>query len=57
MHYAGADLNFFQYNSFDVIGFLAVMLWIGIKLTKFVFGLCFRKKHSTDKRQKKLKTN
>ncbi|KAG4079910.1 hypothetical protein HA402_015041 [Bradysia odoriphaga] len=57
LHYNGADLNFFQYNSFDVIGFLILVLWIGIKVIKLIFGLCFRKKGSTVKHQIKIKRN
>lgn len=60
MHYAGADLNFIQYNSLDVIGFLLLVLWIIVKIIKLIFVRCFfRKKSSTvaDKQMKKMKKN
>lgn len=60
MHYPGADLNFIQSNSLDVIGLLLLVLWISFKIIKFIFvRLCFRKNISTDtdKRRKKTKTN
>jgi len=57
MHYPGADLNFIQSNSLDVIGSLLLVLWILFKVIKFIFvRTCFRKKLSSagaDKNRKK----
>lgn len=33
MHYPGADLNFIQYNSFDVILFLVVGVYVVFKVS------------------------
>lgn len=58
IHYDGADLNFFQYNSYDVIGFVLLMMWITVKIIKFVFvRLCFRRKNrTTDRDELRKKT-
>lgn len=37
LHYPGAELNFFQTNSIDVIGFLALTILITFKIFKFIF--------------------
>jgi hypothetical protein len=37
MHYSGADLNFFQRNSLDVIAFLSLVLYVFGKIVAFLF--------------------
>jgi hypothetical protein len=37
MHYPGADLNFFQKNSLDVIAFLSLVLYVFGKIVAFLF--------------------
>lgn len=56
MHYPGADLNFIQRNSLDVIAFLLLVLYILFKITKLFFKMVFKfiknlftSKKSTDK--------
>lgn len=54
MHYPGADLNFFQYNSLDVILFLVTVLYVVAKLFKFVIKtVCC----GLEKKQPKQKKN
>ncbi|XP_070500716.1 uncharacterized protein [Chironomus tepperi] len=55
LHYPGADLNFFQANSIDVILFIFAVIYAAFKFLKFICGLifCRSKRGSTDK----LKTN
>jgi UDP:flavonoid glycosyltransferase YjiC (YdhE family) len=50
LRYPGADLNFLQNNSIDVIGFLALIIFIGFKVLKIIFKFIFC-------RRKKLKIN
>ncbi|KAJ6633878.1 UDP-glucosyltransferase 2 [Pseudolycoriella hygida] len=58
IHYAGADLNFLQYNSYDIIGLLLLILWISGKTIKFVVvRLCCRKKILRGKGNNRKKTN
>lgn len=58
IHYPGADLNFIQYNSLDVIGFLIFMLWFSVRVVKFIFVKIFlRRKSSSDTGKNKKKTN
>jgi glucuronosyltransferase len=53
LHYPGADLNFFQYNSIDVILFLIGVIYLILKVFKLICNLiCCGKKSG-----KKLKTN
>jgi hypothetical protein len=37
MHYPGADLNFFQRNSLDVIAALLLVLYVFGKIVAFLF--------------------
>jgi hypothetical protein len=37
MHYPGADLNFFQRNSLDVIAVLSLVLYVFGKIVAFLF--------------------
>lgn len=50
---AAHDLNWLQYHSLDVIGFLllvlAVVLFIAIKTCTFCFRKCFRRTQKTKK--------
>lgn len=36
LHYPGADLNFFQFNSIDVVLFLIAIVYVFIKVIKLV---------------------
>lgn len=45
MHYPGADLNFIQNNSIDVVGFLILVIFVGFKILKIVFKLIFCRKN------------
>jgi glucuronosyltransferase len=49
LHYPGADLNFFQYNSIDVILFLFGSLYISVKLMKTICKALFCRKRKNDK--------
>ncbi len=55
MHYPGADLNFIQDNSLDLIAFLLLVLYLIFKLLKFVliktFRMCFGRKVKKQKSQ------
>ncbi|CRK94936.1 CLUMA_CG008427, isoform A [Clunio marinus] len=54
MHYPGADLNFFQYNSFDVILFLIALVYIFMKFVKFI---CVKMCCGGSRKTKKQKIN
>jgi glucuronosyltransferase len=44
LHYPGADLNFFQYNSIDVILFLIVVVYLTVKIFKLFCKSLFCKR-------------
>jgi len=51
MHYPGADLNFFQGASLDVIAFLFAVFYVIIKLLKFaVQKICCQKTATNQKK-------
>ncbi|KAJ6641713.1 UDP-glucosyltransferase 2 [Pseudolycoriella hygida] len=56
LQYPGVELNFFQQNSLDVIGFLFVVFYIVLKTFKFIlkklFSICCKGK-KTDQKMKK----
>ena len=53
MHYPGADLNFLQYNSIDVIAFLLVVFYASIELITFAFKkIFFRNREKLKLKQK-----
>lgn len=60
MHYNGANLNFIQKNSLDVIGLIAAILYVVFKviklLFKFIMSLCCPSK-KLDKNLQKKKRN
>jgi glucuronosyltransferase len=37
LHYPGAELNFFQKNSLDVVAFLSAILYLFAKIVAFLF--------------------
>uniref|UniRef100_A0A182RHS4 UDP-glucuronosyltransferase n=2 Tax=Anopheles funestus TaxID=62324 RepID=A0A182RHS4_ANOFN len=43
LHYPGADMNFFQRESLDVLAFLIVVLYAITKMSKLVIRLAYRK--------------
>jgi glucuronosyltransferase len=51
LHYPGADLNFFQYNSIDVILFLIGVVYLIIKILKLICKSLFCRK----RKEKKVK--
>jgi glucuronosyltransferase len=53
LHYPGADLNFFQYNSIDVILFLIGVVYLTIKILKLICKSLFCRK----RKEKKVKLN
>jgi hypothetical protein len=54
LHYPGADLNFLQYNSIDIIGFILIVIYGSIQLSKIVFRKIFGgKPGKTDVKQKR----
>jgi glucuronosyltransferase len=53
LHYPGADLNFFQYNSIDVILFLIGVAYLTIKILKLICKSLFCRKRN----EKKVKIN
>uniref|UniRef100_A0A182LTR0 Uncharacterized protein n=1 Tax=Anopheles culicifacies TaxID=139723 RepID=A0A182LTR0_9DIPT len=52
LHYPGADMNFFQRESLDVLAFLCVALYAIIKMFKFVIRLAFRKMFKSSRKTK-----
>lgn len=63
LRYPGADLNFWEYNSIDVIVFLLFTAYVAIKLL-FAFGkfiirrvCCSSKSEMKKTQEKKKKTN
>lgn len=56
LHYPGADLNFFQYNSIDVIAFILIVIYAVFKFIKFICKAIFRCR-SESKREVKEKFN
>lgn len=61
LHYPGADLNWFQYNSLDVIIFLILVPYFAFKLLIFVVvKLCCKKRKTepvSKTKKKSKKTN
>lgn len=57
MHYPGADLNFFQFNSLDVISFLLVVLYIFFKVLKLIVGKLCCGTAKVETKKGKRKTN
>jgi glucuronosyltransferase len=41
LHYPGADLNFLQYNSIDIIGFILVVIYAMIQIGKIIWRKIF----------------
>jgi hypothetical protein len=52
LHYPGADLNFFQNNSFDVLAFLAAAIFIAFKVLSFIFKKICSCGHNKSAKQK-----
>lgn len=61
LRYPGIELNFLQQRSLDVIGFLLILLYVIIKVMKFVFwklvSLCFTKKRVNNLKKNEKKNN
>lgn len=60
LHYPGADLNFFQFNSIDVILFLLAAVFLIIKVLKMIVRIIFcgsRESNATEKKKPKRKMN
>lgn len=55
MHYAGADLNFFQFNSVDVILFLVAAVYVFFKFLAFVVNKICGGSGKQKKKEKKEK--
>lgn len=55
LHYPGADLNFFQANSIDVILFIIAIIYAVFKTIKFICGFIFCR--SKKNKNEKLKKN
>lgn len=59
LRYPGADLNFWQYNSIDVVVFLITVLYVAFKFLavffKFLVSKCWKSSKKSEK--KKPKTN
>lgn len=58
MHYPAADLNFFQDNSYDLIAFLVVLLYVIYRVLKLIIGrlcrLCCKRKPKKEKSHSKI---
>uniref|UniRef100_A0A182QUR6 UDP-glycosyltransferases domain-containing protein n=1 Tax=Anopheles farauti TaxID=69004 RepID=A0A182QUR6_9DIPT len=52
LHYSGADLNFLQRESLDVIAFLLVIVYIVAKMLKVIVRFLFRKVFKTSRKTK-----
>uniref|UniRef100_A0A182WIL7 Uncharacterized protein n=1 Tax=Anopheles minimus TaxID=112268 RepID=A0A182WIL7_9DIPT len=52
LHYSGADMNFFQLESLDVLAFLCAVLYAIIKVFKLVIRLAFRKIFKSSRKTK-----
>lgn len=56
MHYPGADQNFIERNSLDVIGFLIFVIYLVFKVAKFVLkkflSLCKKGKTVIESKKK-----
>lgn len=57
LRYPGADLNFWQYNSVDVIVTLLAILYVSFKITIIILKFLLSKICKTDRNMKKKKTN
>lgn len=55
MHYPGADQNFAQQNSLDLIVFILFVLYVVVKLTKCTFKFVLKKFCSKGKAKKQKK--
>lgn len=56
LRYSGADLNFWQFNSVDVVLFLLAIIYLAIKITclmfKFLFSKICKSRASPEKKTK-----
>ena len=57
LHYPGADLNFFQFNSIDVILFLFAVFYVIIKVLKTICSKLCCSGGESQKKKPKRKTN
>lgn len=53
LHYPGAEFNFFQENSLDVLAFFIAVAYFAFKLIKIIFKAIFCRKKSKDAKLKK----
>ncbi|XP_308284.5 UDP-glucosyltransferase 2 [Anopheles gambiae] len=52
LHYPGADMNFFQHESLDVIAFLVAILYVVFKVFKLVLRFAYRKVFKSSRKAK-----
>uniref|UniRef100_A0A182J0C5 UDP-glucuronosyltransferase n=1 Tax=Anopheles atroparvus TaxID=41427 RepID=A0A182J0C5_ANOAO len=52
LHYPGSEMSFFQLESLDVIGFLLVVVYLFVKVTKLIVTFIFRKVFKTQRKTK-----